>query len=96
MRPAPVLVFLIIEINQLLEESSSKGLLDQRVAEIDSGLKAKIVFVGLKKRLRDCSCPFKTVQAFPSPTAISPRATAIWGGSTRLVQSLSGCVPSVR
>src|SRR5215470_4702657 len=60
MRPAPVLVLLSIEINQILEESSSKGLLDERVAEIDSGLKAKTGFVGLKKRLRG----FLTVNSF--------------------------------
>src|SRR6516164_7072603 len=52
MGPAAVLVFLIIEINQLLEKRLSKGPLYQRVAEIDSGMKAKIGFVSLKERLR--------------------------------------------
>src|SRR5262249_60648271 len=45
-------VVVIIELNESLEESSRKGLLDDWVVEIDSGLKAKIGFVGLKKRFR--------------------------------------------
>ena len=34
-----------------------------------------------------CSYPFKTIRALPSHTAISPRATPIWGGSTKRERS---------
>jgi len=33
--------------------------------------------VSFMKRRRSCSCPFKTIQAFPTHTAVSPRAMPI-------------------
>jgi TolB-like protein len=45
----------------------------------------------LTKRWRNCSWPFKTIQAIPPHTALSLRAMPIWGGSTRLARSSPGC-----
>jgi adenylate cyclase len=49
--------------------------------------------VSSTKRRRSFSWPFKTIPAFLTHTALSLRATPIWGGSTKRVRSWLGCAP---
>ena len=50
--------------------------------------------VGLIKRCRSCSWPFKTIPAFPPHTAFSQPAMPIWGTSTKRARSSTSCAPS--
>src|SRR6266581_673602 len=48
------------------------------------------------KQRRSCSSLFKTIQAIPVRTAVSPPAMPIWGGWTKRMRSLLGCAPLPR
>jgi TolB-like protein/class 3 adenylate cyclase len=49
--------------------------------------------VSLRKRYQSCSCRFRTIQAFPAHTALSPRVMPTWAGSAKRARSSKSCAP---